>query len=82
MHWYKSQRGFKNLSQLNDVLRYYTACHGDINLVVECVPYGNRSDIERWNKDIIHPAISRGMISKFNVETTFSPGRRRDEAGG
>ena len=67
--------------ETNDVLRYYTACHGDINLVVECVPYGSNADIDRWNKDIIIPAISRGMIPNFNVETvTKQQNRKKVEA--
>jgi DnaJ-class molecular chaperone len=48
--------------EMIDVLRYYTLCQGDMNLVVECVPYGHKTDIDRWNKDIIYPAILCGKI--------------------
>ena len=63
--------------EMIDVLRYYTLCQGDMNLIVECVPYGNKTDIDRWNKDIIYPAISCGKILNYNVETVTKQKNRK-----
>jgi hypothetical protein len=63
--------------EMIDVLRYYTLCHGDMNLIVECVPYGNKIDIDRWFKDIIYPAISCGKIPNYNVETVTKQQNRK-----
>ena len=50
-----------------DVLHYYTMCKGDMNKIVECIIHGSSSDVVRWKKEIIDPAVSRGEVDDFSV---------------
>ena len=50
-----------------DVLHYYTMCKGDMNKIVECIIHGSSSDVVRWKKEIIDPAVSRGEVDHFSV---------------
>ena len=49
-----------------DVIKYYNICRGDWDKVVECITFGDRSDIERWKSDIIKPALIRGAVRDFS----------------
>jgi hypothetical protein len=77
-HHNEAAKNYHNSNdEMIDVLRYYTLCQGDMNLIVECVPYGNKTDIDRWKKDIIYPAISCGKIPNYNVETVTKQKNRK-----
>ena len=50
----------------NDVLKYYAMCKGDVHKVLECIVHASKNDIDRWNKEIIGPAIQRGEIDDYS----------------
>lgn len=49
-----------------DVIKYYRLCKGDMMKVLSCIVQGKQSDLRRWQKDIIKPAIERGEIESFD----------------
>ena len=48
--------------EVQDVLHYYKMCKGHLDKMVECVVHGEARDKERWQRDILEPAIRRGEI--------------------
>ncbi len=54
-----------SVQEQKDVLKYYTTCKGDLQMVLNCVVHGSDKDFDRWKKDIILPAIERGDIQDY-----------------
>jgi hypothetical protein len=48
-----------------DVLRYYSQFKGDLNKMLECVMLSSDVDKERWVKDYIGPAVTRGDVDDY-----------------
>ena len=48
------------------MVRFYRICCGDMAKVRECVAECREEDVERWNEEIIEPAIRSGEIERLN----------------
>jgi len=56
-------RGSKQ--ETNDVLKFYNVCKGDLNMILTCIVLAEGTDLPRWVKNIIQPAIRNKQIKKF-----------------
>eukprot|EP00956_Cyclotella_meneghiniana_P013666 scaffold19824_cov62-Cyclotella_meneghiniana.AAC.8 len=52
-------------AERSDVIKYYKICKGNWEKVVECI-LGDKSDVERWARDIIDPAMLKGEVRDFS----------------
>jgi hypothetical protein len=60
------------------VIKYYNICKGDWTKIAECVAFGDKTDVERWKRDVIGPATLRGEVRDFDCkEDTTSPEPKR-----
>lgn len=51
----------------DDVIKYYTMFHGDLDKMLECVMLSAAVDKKRWVEDYINPAIQRGDVDDYSV---------------
>lgn len=50
-----------------DVLKYYEACKGNLNKMLTCVMLSEDEDKQRWVKDYIEPAITSGLVERYDA---------------
>eukprot|EP00980_Cylindrotheca_fusiformis_P016500 scaffold4916_cov111-Cylindrotheca_fusiformis.AAC.3 len=49
-----------------DVIKYYQLCKGDMKKVLSCIVQGEATtDLRRWKKDILEPAIQHGKLERL-----------------
>lgn len=51
-----------------DVIKFYQLCKGDFSKIRSCIVSSEESDIIRWKKEIIKPAISNGEVQCFGMD--------------
>jgi len=58
-------RGSKQ--ETDDVITFYNVCKGDLNKILACIVLAEETDLPRWVKNIIQPAIRNEQIQKFEA---------------
>jgi curved DNA-binding protein CbpA len=75
----KSYRGSEQ--EKSDVIKYYNICKGNWAKVAECIAYGDKTDVERWKRDIIGPILkvtSNNTVKKKQMSLEDSSSSEED----
>ena len=67
--------------EATDVIKYYLACGGDGKKMLSCVMCSLPSDVPRWKRDVLGPAIERGDIDDLGFKNFDLAGMEEEDEG-
>lgn len=52
-------------AEKQQVLEYWQTCKGNLGKMVQCIVHAKETDVDRWMKRIINPALRRGDVEDY-----------------